>query len=69
MLVLPDSPVTAKFLSNDEKLMAVRRLKANQTGVENKHLKVCCSTILSLSTSSKSFDTALSHPSRPHTNI
>lgn len=36
---MPDSPVTAKFLSDDEKRVTVIRLKDNQTGVENKELK------------------------------
>ena len=36
---MPDSPVTAKFLNPREKRIAVERLKANQTGIENKHLK------------------------------
>ena len=36
---MPDSPVTAKFLSDHEKRITVVRLKDNQTGVENKHLK------------------------------
>lgn len=36
---LPDSPVTAKVLSIDEKRMAVERLRENQTGVENKTFK------------------------------
>ncbi|KAM0807689.1 putative Major facilitator superfamily (MFS) profile domain-containing protein [Seiridium cardinale] len=38
-IFLPDSPVTAKGLSRAEKRMAVQRLRENQTGVENKHLK------------------------------
>lgn len=38
-IFLPDSPVTAKGLSLDEKRLAVERLRSNQTGVENKHLK------------------------------
>ncbi|TGO16616.1 hypothetical protein BTUL_0026g00700 [Botrytis tulipae] len=38
-LFLPDSPVTAKVLSIDEKRMAVERLRENQTGVENKTFK------------------------------
>ena len=45
-IFLPDSPVTAKGLSLREKRVAVARLQKNQTGVENKHLKVsffCCS--------------------------
>lgn len=38
-IFLPDSPVTAKGLSMREKRIAVERLRENQTGVENKHLK------------------------------
>ena len=38
-ILMPDSPVTAKFLTRSEKRMAVERLKSNQTGIENKHLK------------------------------
>ncbi|EXJ88140.1 hypothetical protein A1O1_05068 [Capronia coronata CBS 617.96] len=38
-IFMPDSPVTAKFLNDREKRIAVERLKSNQTGVENKHLK------------------------------
>lgn len=36
---MPDSPVTAKMLTDHEKRITVIRLKDNQTGVENKHLK------------------------------
>lgn len=36
---LPDSPVTAPMLSQKERRWAVERLRENQTGVENKHLK------------------------------
>ncbi|KAK5941537.1 hypothetical protein PMZ80_006816, partial [Knufia obscura] len=39
MILMPDSPVTAKFLKDDDKRIVVARLKDNQTGVENKHLK------------------------------
>lgn len=39
LIFLPDSPVSAKGLSHREKRIAVERLKGNQTGVENKHLK------------------------------
>lgn len=39
MIVLPDSPVTAKGLDEREKRIAVERLRDNQTGIENKHLK------------------------------
>jgi len=35
-IMLPDSPVTAKGLSQREKRVAVERLRENQTGVENK---------------------------------
>ncbi|KAI1823506.1 putative MFS allantoate transporter [Xylaria intraflava] len=38
-IFLPDSPVTAKGLTRAQKRMAVQRLRANQTGIENKHLK------------------------------
>lgn len=39
MIFLPDSPVTAKGLTEREKRIAVERLRDNQTGIENKHLK------------------------------
>lgn len=38
-IMLPDSPVTAKLLTPRQRRMAVERLRENQTGVENKHLK------------------------------
>ncbi|WPH02557.1 Hypothetical protein R9X50_00542200 [Acrodontium crateriforme] len=38
-IFLPDSPVTAKGLSLREKRIAVERLRADQTGVENKEFK------------------------------
>jgi hypothetical protein len=38
-IFLPDSPVTAKGLSDRERRVAVERLRGNQTGIENKHLK------------------------------
>ncbi|KAG9098534.1 hypothetical protein FRC06_006241 [Ceratobasidium sp. 370] len=34
--VLPDSPTTAKFLSREEKIVAVERLRANNQGTESK---------------------------------
>lgn len=40
-IFMPDSPVTAKFLTERERRIAVERIKGNQTGIENKHLKVC----------------------------
>ncbi|KAF6826090.1 allantoate permease [Colletotrichum musicola] len=39
ILVLPDNPMSAKFLTPEEKAWAIERLRANQTGVENKHFK------------------------------
>ncbi|KAL8809414.1 MAG: hypothetical protein Q9200_003442, partial [Gallowayella weberi] len=38
-IMLPDSPVTAKLLTPRQRRMAIERLRDNQTGVENKHLK------------------------------
>lgn len=38
-IFLPDSPVTAKGLSKRQRRIAVDRIRENQTGVENKHLK------------------------------
>ncbi|KAF8800402.1 MFS general substrate transporter [Phlegmacium glaucopus] len=37
--LFPDSPTNAWFLTPAERAIAVRRLKGNQTGVENKHFK------------------------------
>ncbi len=37
--ILPDSPVTAKFLTDRERLIAIERLKSNKTGVKNNHHK------------------------------
>lgn len=39
-LYFPDSPTNAWFLTRQERAIAVRRLKENQTGVENKHFKM-----------------------------
>lgn len=38
-LFLPDSPVSAKFISEREKAIAIERLRSNQTGIENKTFK------------------------------
>ncbi|KAI0287115.1 MFS general substrate transporter [Russula brevipes] len=38
-LLFPDSPTTAWFLTPDERVKAVQRIKENQTGVENKQFK------------------------------
>ncbi|KAJ6627716.1 MFS general substrate transporter [Mycena sp. CBHHK59/15] len=37
--LFPDSPTTAWFLTPEERVIAVLRIKVNQTGVENKHFK------------------------------
>nr|XP_018266694.1 uncharacterized protein I303_00669 [Kwoniella dejecticola CBS 10117]OBR88852.1 hypothetical protein I303_00669 [Kwoniella dejecticola CBS 10117] len=37
---LPDSPVSARWLSDRQRYIAVMRLKDNRTGVENKHFKL-----------------------------
>ncbi|CAL1698644.1 unnamed protein product [Somion occarium] len=38
--LFPDSPTNAWFLTHDERVKAVARIKDNQTGVENKHFKM-----------------------------
>jgi hypothetical protein len=38
-LVLPDSPVKASFLSDDERRGVIYRIRENETGVENKTFK------------------------------
>ena len=40
ILFLPDSPVSARMLSQRQKRIAVERLTGNQTGVENKTFKL-----------------------------
>ena len=35
----PDSPATARFLTPEERVLAVERIKVNQAGLENKHWK------------------------------
>ncbi|KAG0146871.1 hypothetical protein CROQUDRAFT_700947 [Cronartium quercuum f. sp. fusiforme G11] len=39
LLFFPDSPATAWFLTPEERVKAILRIKVNQTGVENKHFK------------------------------
>lgn len=36
----PDSPATAWFLTHEERVMAVQRIRVNQTGIENKRWKL-----------------------------
>jgi predicted MFS family arabinose efflux permease len=40
MFVLPDNPMSSKFMTHDEKVFAIQRLRENQTGIENKHFKI-----------------------------
>ena len=35
----PDSPANAYFLTPEERVLAVQRIKGNQSGIENKHWK------------------------------
>ena len=39
MIFLPDNPMTARFFTAEEKVWAIERVRANQTGIENKHFK------------------------------
>ncbi|GAA5954410.1 hypothetical protein JCM21900_006802 [Sporobolomyces salmonicolor] len=39
LIWLPDSPATASFLSPREKLVAIERVRDNQTGTRNQHFK------------------------------
>lgn len=39
VLFLPDSPITAKFLSEEEKVAALERVRLDQGGTHNKHIK------------------------------
>lgn len=39
MFLLPDNPMSSKFMTHDEKVFAIQRLRENQTGIENKHFK------------------------------
>jgi hypothetical protein len=37
--ILPDSPMSAKFLTEAEKLALLHHISENRTGVQNKHFK------------------------------
>jgi len=37
---LPDNPMQAKFLTHEEKVFAIERVRSNQTGIENKKFKL-----------------------------
>lgn len=39
MCFVPDNPMKCKFLTRDEKIWAIERLRENKTGIENKHFK------------------------------
>ncbi|KAK7739024.1 hypothetical protein SLS53_005922 [Cytospora paraplurivora] len=39
IFVVPDNPMKCKFLTRDEKIWAIERLRENKTGIENKHFK------------------------------
>lgn len=34
--MFPDNPTTAKFLTKEEKIIAVKRVQGNQNGIETK---------------------------------
>lgn len=36
LIFLPDSPLNARFLSKEERLLAVERIRSNQSGIGNK---------------------------------
>ena len=38
-IFLPDNPVKAKFISERQKAIAIDRVRADQTGIENKTFK------------------------------
>jgi sugar phosphate permease len=40
ILVLPDTPMQARFLSEPEKVALLKHVAINQTGIENKHIKI-----------------------------
>ena len=38
-LFLPDTPMNAKFLSEDEKIVLLKHVSVNQTGIENRNIQ------------------------------
>jgi hypothetical protein len=40
LIFLPDQPSTAKFLTDEEKVIAAKRVSANRQGIKNRHFKV-----------------------------
>jgi hypothetical protein len=39
LIFMPDLPSTARFLSSNEKVVAVERVAANRQGIKNHHFK------------------------------
>lgn len=39
IIFMPDNPMTARRLTRSERIAAIERVRENQTGIENKHLK------------------------------
>ncbi|KIM79876.1 hypothetical protein PILCRDRAFT_10049, partial [Piloderma croceum F 1598] len=39
IIVMPDDPMSANWLSEAEKTVAIQRVAVNQTGIQNKHFK------------------------------
>lgn len=39
LVFLPDNPMTARFLSQEEKVVAVERMRSEQLGIENRQVK------------------------------
>jgi hypothetical protein len=39
IILMPDSQMTAKWLTDAEKSAAIQRVAANQTGIQNMHFK------------------------------
>lgn len=37
IFMVPDTPMTARFLSNDDKVALLEHVKINQTGIQNTH--------------------------------
>jgi hypothetical protein len=40
VLFLADNPMEAKFLTHEEKVFAIERVRSNQTGIENRKFKL-----------------------------
>ena len=40
LFIMPDNQLNAKFLTKEERIMAIERIRGNQQGVGNKHFKL-----------------------------